>query len=161
MNFTQPTCSDKQLFFHKKITKKWLVLFLFIQHLHSCFIVLFTTKPLFKCPLAISKCPFSVLERCRSCEELSYSKMRENGRVQHQVSVLIKKVFVLYFMQRYQLRKVDCVTESLKYVNSISFCFDIQFLLRFILAFLMSTWVWQHLVASTATSIVSCQSLIF
>ena len=36
----------------------------------------------------VLNCPLSVLERCPSYREFSYSKMTENGRDQHKVSVL-------------------------------------------------------------------------
>ncbi len=43
-----------------------------------CFEVLFTKKITFcACPLAVSKSPLSVLERCPSCREFCYSEMTE------------------------------------------------------------------------------------
>ncbi len=42
------------------------------------FEVLFTKKITFcSCPLVVSKCPLSVLERCPSYREFFYSKMTE------------------------------------------------------------------------------------
>ncbi len=42
------------------------------------FEVLFTKKITFcACPLAVSKCPLSVLEKCPSYREFCYSKMTE------------------------------------------------------------------------------------
>ena len=53
------------------------------------FEVFFTKNTNSQVPLTVLKCPLSVLERCPSDREFSYSKMTEiNGRDQHKVSVL-------------------------------------------------------------------------
>ena len=49
--------------------------FCHIQHLHYRFEVLFTTKTIFQVSVDDLKRPLSVLERCPSYREFSYSKM--------------------------------------------------------------------------------------
>ena len=77
-------------------SEKWTVLY--IQYLNSCFEVLSTKKPLFKCLLIISKCLLSILECCLSYKEFSYSKMTETCQGLTQ-GVCLKEVFTLYTIE--------------------------------------------------------------
>ena len=52
-----------------------LVMCCHIQHLNCHLEVFFTKKTLLKCPLMVSKCLLSILERCLSFREFSCSKM--------------------------------------------------------------------------------------
>ena len=77
----------------------------FFRNMRSTFAVIFSNyipvlkyyslqKILFKCPLTISKFPLSVLKRCPSYKEFSYSKMtgKQQGPTQ---GVRLKEVSVL------------------------------------------------------------------
>ena len=62
-------------------------------------------KLLFKCPLTISKCPMTFLERCSSYKELSYSKMTEKRQGPTQgvrlMDVSVKRELTVFlFVQR-------------------------------------------------------------